>query len=290
MERSSTPGVRTSSPARWWSHSAIRFSTRSRSDWIDARVLADILRTDRQTYAPLKPDSEETTMLRLLGRDCAELKKTQTMLRNQLRSALLCYSPLATELFSDWASPTALAFLKAYPTHQEARRAAPEALEALLRAHRYPRATKKARELYQTLQRAPFPVRPAMSAAKQTLVATLVAQLEVLNARISEYRKEIDTLMQEHPDSAIFTSLPEAGTYLAARMLGDLGDDRDRYPDVRIVQARRSGSEVISSGPLTPPMRGGARPVSGWPGAPVAVNYLPKSTRGAVSAPSWASK
>ncbi|MBC7338767.1 MAG: IS110 family transposase [Firmicutes bacterium] len=217
---------------------------RAKTDWIDARVLADILRTDRQAHQPLKPDSEETTMLRLLTRDCAELEKTQTMLRNQLRSALLCYFPLATELFSDLASPTALAFLKAYPTHQEARRATPEALEALLRAQRYPRAAKKARELYQALQQAPFAVRPAMSAAKQMLVATLVAQLEVLNAQISSYRKEIDALMQEHPDSAIFTSLPGAGTRLAARMLGELGDDRNRYPGVRVAQARAGTAPV----------------------------------------------
>jgi len=207
----------------------VRFRlARTKTDWIDARVLADILRTDRQAYQPLKPDSEKTTMLRLLGRDCAELEKTQTMLRNQLRSALLCYFPLATGLFRDMASPTALAFLKAYPTHQEARRATPEALEAVLRAHRYPRAAEKARELYQALQKAPLAGRPAMAVAKQLLVATVVAQLEVLNAQIAEYRKQIDTLMKEHPDSTVFTSLAGAGTYLAARMLGDLGLPKHR--------------------------------------------------------------
>lgn len=58
-----------------------------------------------------------------------------------------------------------------------------------------------------------------MSAAKQMLVTTLVAQLEVLNAQISSSRKEIDALMQDHPDSAIFTSLPGAGMRLAAGML-----------------------------------------------------------------------
>ncbi|MBC7078318.1 MAG: IS110 family transposase [Synergistales bacterium] len=172
---------------------------RAKTDWLDARVIADILRTDRHAYQPLRPDGERTTMLRLLGRDCAELEKTQTMLRNQLRSALLGYFPLAVELFSDLASPTALAFLKAYPTHEEAKEATPEALEALLRAYRCPKAEEKAMKLHRALQRPPFPVRPAVATAKGMLVAALVAQLEAVNAQISQYKKEIDALMKEHP-------------------------------------------------------------------------------------------
>ncbi|MEW6049186.1 MAG: IS110 family transposase, partial [Bacillota bacterium] len=211
---------------------------RTKTDCIDARILADILRTDRQAYQPFRPDSEETTLIRMLTRDCAELEKTQTMLRNQLRSALLCYFPVATELFSDLASPIALAFLKAYPTHQEARNSTLEDLEAFLREHHYPGAEKKARQIYEAVQEPGFTVRPAMIVAKQMLAIALIAQLQALNEQISAYRKEIDALLKEHPDSNIFTSLPGAGTYLAARMLGDLGDDRDRYPDVRVVQAR----------------------------------------------------
>lgn len=94
--------------------------------------------------------------MRLLTHDCANLEKTQTMLRNQLRSALLNYFPVATELFSDLASPTALAFLKAYPTHQEASRATLEDLETFLREHRCPGAEKKARELYDGLHKQAF--------------------------------------------------------------------------------------------------------------------------------------
>lgn len=158
---------------------------RTKTDCIDARILADILRADRQAYQPLKPDSEPTTMIRLLTRDCAELEKTQTMLRNQLRAALLHYYPVAIDLFSDLASPTALAFLKAYPTHADASRASVEQLEAFLRQHRHPRARQKARQLHVVLQSPRFAVRPAVAAAKQILVMALIAQLEALNEQIA---------------------------------------------------------------------------------------------------------
>ncbi|NLG68820.1 MAG: IS110 family transposase, partial [Firmicutes bacterium] len=56
-----------------------------------------------------------------------------------------------------------------------------------------------------------------------------------------------------HPDGELFRSLPGAGTLLAARMLGSLGDRRDRYPHVLAVQAlagtapvtRQSGKRTV---------------------------------------------
>ena len=36
--------------------------------------------------------------------------------------------------------------------------------------------------------------------------------------------------LAEHPDAAIFTSLPRSGTVRAARLLAEIGDARGRYP------------------------------------------------------------
>lgn len=92
-----------------------------------------------------------------------------------------------------------------------------------------------------------------MVQAKSRLVLALVAQLETLQEHIRAYEAEIQRLLTQHPDSELFRSLPGAGDLLAARILGNLGDRRDRYPTVRPVQAlagtvpvtRQSGKRTV---------------------------------------------
>ena len=77
----------------------------TKTDSLDARCLASLLRTDRDAYRPLRPDSDRTRELRMLTRDLADLTKTRTMLVLQLRAALLSAFPAAVEVFSDLSAP-----------------------------------------------------------------------------------------------------------------------------------------------------------------------------------------
>ncbi|MFZ5813860.1 MAG: transposase [Bacillota bacterium] len=43
------------------------------------------------------------------------------------------------------------------------------------------------------------------------------------------YDKKISRLLKEHPGGQLFLSLPGAGPNLAARLLAEIGDNRDRY-------------------------------------------------------------
>jgi hypothetical protein len=47
--------------------------------------------------------------------------------------------------------------------------------------------------------------------------------------QLSEYRKRIEELFQFHPDPDLLGSLPDAGPKLAPRLLGEIGDDRERF-------------------------------------------------------------
>jgi transposase len=57
-----------------------------------------------------------------------------------------------------------------------------------------------------------------------------VAALTHLRAQIKALEEQIAQQLAEHPDAAIFTSLPRSGTVRAARLLAEIGDARGRFP------------------------------------------------------------
>jgi transposase len=58
---------------------------------------------------------------------------------------------------------------------------------------------------------------------------------------------ELTRLFQQHPDAAIFASLPGAGDFLAPGLLVKFGDDRQRFPDAASVQALAGTCPVTDS-------------------------------------------
>jgi transposase len=51
----------------------------------------------------------------------------------------------------------------------------------------------------------------------------VIVQIQALAASITEQ-------LTAHPDGPVFTSLPRSGTVRAARLLGEIGDARGRFP------------------------------------------------------------
>ena len=200
-----------------------------KSDVVDARCLAGLLRTDREAYRPIKPDSAVTRELRMLTRDLSELEKTQTMLALQLRAALYTSFPAALQIFSDLTAPSALGVLKTYPTLQAVRQATDDQLASTLKQHGYSSPAKKVRRLRQVLATEQFRVDDAVVAAKSVLIKTLAETLLTLHEQIRGFEGEIKRRFEKHPDREIFFSLRGAGLRLAARMASEFGDDRKRF-------------------------------------------------------------
>jgi len=61
--------------------------------------------------------------------------------------------------------------------------------------------------------------------------------------------KELQKLLDQHPDQKICASLPGTGVYLRSALLSYFGDDRQRFPSARRIQALAGTCPVtISSG------------------------------------------
>ena len=76
----------------------------------------------------------------------------------------------------------------------------------------------------------------AVTSAKSLLAVTLAKQLRTLEAQIGEYRRRIEKLFDEHPDSHIFKSLPGRGEKLAPRLLGEIGSNREVFESAEALQ------------------------------------------------------
>lgn len=84
-----------------------------------------------------------------------------------------------------------------------------------------------------------------LSEAYGDVVGSLVEVIEGLSRQIERLAQELGERFERHPDAEIILSLPGLGSILGARVLGEFGDDPNRYPDAR---ARRC---YAGSAPIT---------------------------------------
>jgi transposase len=209
----------------------------AKTDQIDAYLLARKGRSDLGELRRLAPDRPLVQELKLLTRDQDALVQTQTRLVNQLTSCLKAYFPVALTLFTKLQQRATLAFLQRYPTLDVAEAASVEELTAFLHTlPRFPGAGAAAQRIYTRLHQPQLRADPVTSRVKARLTQALVAQLVPLVEQIATYDEEIERLFRDHPDAALFLSLPGAGKRLAPRLLAGWGDDRDRYASAQSIQ------------------------------------------------------
>jgi len=84
--------------------------------------------------------------------------------------------------------------------------------------------------LHARLTAAPRAATGAEGAAQAHVTRALLTTLSTLVEQIKVLSEQIDEQLALHADAHIFTSLPRAGTVRAARLLGEIGDCRARFP------------------------------------------------------------
>src|SRR6266536_774770 len=202
---------------------------RTKSDRVDAQLLANILRTDRAAHRPLPADSELAQAVAVLARAQQDAVWNRQQVANQLRSLLREYYPAFLEAFQDrrpggLAHPDACAVLAIAPTPtQAARLTRPQLQAALRRAGRQRGITAASVRLQAIFRR------------------TWLHQLLLVENAMG---RQSLALLQQHPQVAIFTSFPGLGELPAARLLAEIGDDSTRFADARGLKAYAGAAPV----------------------------------------------
>ena len=210
----------------------------AKSDPGDAKLLADIVRTDRHNHRRVAGDSDLSEAIKVLARTHKDLIASRTRQANRLRNQLREFYPAALEAFDDLVDRDALAVLERAPSPRIGRRLSDSQIAAALRrGGRQRNVAKRAAEIKQAL-RAPQLEAPAVLAdAYAAAVRSGVAVLREIVEQIAVLQAQLQASFRSHPDAEIYLSLPGLGDVLGARALGEFGDDRTRYADARARKA-----------------------------------------------------
>ena len=208
-----------------------------KDDYFDAMVLANILRTDRQNHRALVPDSLLTRELRAYTDGYQALVKTQTRLTNQITSCLKNYYPVALGIFGKIDQSITLSFLSRFPTPDSFRRGSKAKIENLLKKNHYPGAREKMLEIYALSKKPQFEIEEPIARANSLLLLSLARQTKETLSSLKEFELKIAELLEQHPDTDVFSSLPGAGKITTAKLISNFGDNRERYGKVSCVQA-----------------------------------------------------
>ena len=201
----------------------------AKSDAGDAKLLADLVRTDRHNHRPIAGDSDSAEAIKVLARTHQSLIWARLRHANMLRSALREYYPAALEAFDSLTDRDALAVLGRAPTPEQGSRLSLSKIGAALKAAgRQRNIETRAREIQTVLRQEHLTAAPAVAAAFGATTTAAVHVIAELNHQIGDLEVALAAHFETHPDADIYLSLPGLGVVLGARVLGEFGDDPNR--------------------------------------------------------------
>ena len=201
----------------------------AKSDSGDAHMLTDMVRTDSHQLRAVAGDSADAEGVKVLARTHKTLIWERTRQVQRLRHQLREYFAAALEAFEDLDAPDTLELLgKAPDPARAARLTRAQVSAALKRAHRR-NITDKATAILAALRGEQLGQPPAVTAAYAVTVRALIAVITTLNEQVKTLQGQVEADFGRHPDAEIYLSQPGLGPILGARVLGEFGDDPDRY-------------------------------------------------------------
>jgi len=206
----------------------------AKSDAGDAKVLADLVRTDRHNHRPIAGDTAQAVGLKVLARAHQSLIWDRVRHTNRLRNDLREFFPAALDAFDDLAHPDTVAVLSKAPNPADAARlSVAQIRSALRRGGRQRNLDTRAADIQAALRTPQLTSPDAVTSAFAATTRALVEVIAGLNDAIAELETELGSSFEQHPDADIYLSLPGLGVTLGARVLAEFGDDPERYADAK---------------------------------------------------------
>ena len=202
----------------------------AKSDPGDAKMLAELVRTDRHNHREVAGDTALAEGVKVIARAHQTLIWERTRVTNRLRCSLREYFPAALDTFDELAARDTLAVLAIAATPTQAAKLTPAKIRTVLRqAGRQRNIETRADTIATGLRTDTLRAAERVEAAHGATTRASVAIITALNTQINALADELADHFEQHPDSDIYLSLPGVGVVLGARALGEFGDDPNRY-------------------------------------------------------------
>jgi transposase len=199
----------------------------AKSDPGDAKVLADLVRTDRHNHREVAGDTELAEAIKVLARTHQSLVWSRQRQANQLRNTLREYYPGALLALKDLASIESCSILAMAPTPERARRLTYAKIRRSLAASgRKRNLDRRAREIYEALRGPQLEAPPVVAEAYGEAAGSLVVLIDSLAHQITRLEEQLAQRFEGHPDAEILSSLPGLGSVLGARCSRSSGTTR----------------------------------------------------------------
>ncbi|MGH9072282.1 MAG: IS110 family transposase, partial [Acidimicrobiales bacterium] len=206
----------------------------AKSDPGDAKVLADMVRTDRHNHRSVAGDSESVEAIKVLARAHQSMIWSRGRQANALRSTLREFYPAALVAFDELASGDAIEVLRVAPTPSlGAGLSVSKIASALRRGGRQRRIEARAAEIQAALRSPQLAASAPVATAMGASVSASVAVISAMNAQVAALAVGLEAGFDEHPDAEVVRSQPGLGTILGARVLGEFGDAPNRYGNAK---------------------------------------------------------
>jgi transposase len=217
----------------------------AKSDRGDAHMLADMVRTDSHQLRAVAGDSPDAGAVKVVARAHKTLIWERTRQVQRLRHQLREYFPAALAAFEDLDAPDALELLAKAPDPARAAKLTRAQVSAALKRARRRDIPGKATAIMAALRSAQLGQPPAITAAYAVTVRSLIAVIITLNEQVKTLQGQVEADFGRHPDAEIYRSQPGLGPILGARVLGEFGDDPDRY------DSGKARKNYASTSPIT---------------------------------------
>ena len=205
----------------------------AKDDSLDARVLADALRTDLHHFRRIDPVDPVVIELRAWSRIDEELTRDRTRLSNRVREQLWRYYPQILDAVGSVVEPWVLDLWAKVSTPAKARRVQRRTLESPLKRHRIRRIT--ADQLFDILRALAVAVAPGTTEAAVAHIRSVSERLRLVHRQLAGAKREIARLIDVLADSGdsgsgqpggqrdvtVLSSLPGVGQTVLATLLAE---------------------------------------------------------------------
>jgi transposase len=205
----------------------------AKSDAGDAHALADMVRADSHQLRAVAGDSGQAQAVKLVARAHQTMiwERHRQVLR--LRTALREYFPAALDAFGDLTAPDTLELLARAPDPASAARLTRAQVTAALRRARRRGPGARAAAIVTALRAPQLGQPPAVTAAYAAMTRSLVRMITAFNEEIAVMEEQVSECFGRARDAEVLLSQPGLGKVLAARVLGEFGDDPGRYASAK---------------------------------------------------------